>query len=575
MMLKILANQKEKIPPPIREGNVRNALPTQYSNVDSAVHMTFPESVKNDLANFEDSENKREMGSLKIRNLLPNHSIRGSAANSGSTIDSSRLGTPRMPPSVVNGMPYSFERLMEMGDALTKARRERTFPTTTTPTYNLQAVIDDYNDLQRLSTAREVESGIRDHAFRPNISCLYIEIQRRIQDRDITHGEVSADTNVHARLSGLANGTGAKMGIYDHTRNSVQSAFNHISLERESNIIDNVASRVTNGIRRTVEGQVIRGAYGVNEVNMPAVMSHVFGAIEDALRHGVGAQENRLDGRYNCVDGHIGEMSDFPNVRVDTIASHVHNSANGNVETSRLFNEILGSIGLSLMPPHDPLSQGPNPHNDGRVGGHLPDIATALDHLLYFIANPDTFHGAAVHSQEELDRIVANLIEVSPQSNAPAPAIEAAIASLQKKKLDEEMLGPELKGQCAICIEEVKVGDEVVVLLCKHWFHQECATLWLKQHNSCPVCRASIDGAAIENPQSADPSSPSRPTPTERWRINPRQRIEALLDSIRGLVTTYDRPRVPDGDSNIPLSRQPSTQHSPGFRTRSPSSRLG
>ncbi|KAI3326489.1 hypothetical protein HD806DRAFT_487433 [Xylariaceae sp. AK1471] len=561
MMPKVLANQKEKIPPPLRESNVRHALPTQYSNVDSAIYMTFPESVKNDLAIFEDSENEREMGSLKTKNLLPNHGFRGSAANSGSTMDSSRLGTPRMPPSVTNGMPYSSERLKEMGNTLAKARRERTFPATTTPAYNIQAVIDDYNDLQRLNAAREGESGIRDHPFRPDISRLYIEIERKIQDRDITHGEVSADTNGHTRLSGLANGTGAEMGMYDHTRSAVQSAFNHISLEGDNNIIDNVASRVTNEIRRTVEGQVIRGAYGVNEVNMPAVMGHVFGAIEDALRHGVSAQGNRLDGWYNCMDGQNGEMSDFPNVRVDTIASHVHNSANGSVETTRLFNEMLGSIGPSLMPPHNLLSQGPNPHNDGRAGGHPLNIATALDHLLAFIANPDTFHGAAVHSREELDRSVANLIEVSPQSNAPAPATEAAIASLQKKKLDEGMLGPELKSQCTICIDEVKVGDEVVVLPCKHWFHQECATLWLKQHNSCPVCRASIDGAAIENPQFTDPSSPSGPTPIDRRRTNTRQRIEALL--------------TPDGDSNIPLSRQLSTQHSPRFRTRSPFSRLG
>ncbi|KAI0801657.1 hypothetical protein GGR55DRAFT_667353 [Xylaria sp. FL0064] len=296
-----------------------------------------------------------------------------------------------MPPSVANGMPYSFERLVEMGDALTKARRERTFPTTVTPTYNIQAVIDDYNDLQRLNAARDAESRIRDHACRPDICRLYIEIQRKIQDRD---SEVSVNTNAHARHSGLPNSTSAEMGMYNHTRHSVQSAFNHPSLERDSNIIDHVASRVTNEIRRTVEGQVIRGAYGANEINMSAVMDHVFGAIEDALSHGVSAQANIV-------------------------------------------------------------------------------------------------RSAAVHSQE-LDRIVTNLIEASPQSNAPAPATEAAIASLQKKKPDEGMMGPELKAQCTICIDEVKVGDEVVVLPCKHWFHQDCATFWLRQHNSCPVCRAAI-----------------------------------------------------------------------------------
>ncbi|KAI0968783.1 hypothetical protein F4678DRAFT_185526 [Xylaria arbuscula] len=193
-------------------------------------------------------------------------------------------------------MPYSCERLLEMGDALAKARRERTFPTTDTPTYDLQAVIDDYSDLQRLNAAREPESDIRDHTLRPDNSYLYIEIQRRIQDRDVAYGEVFDDTNIHARLGGLVNGTGAGMGIYNHTRHSVQSAFNHSGRERDSNIVDNVASRVTNEIRRTVEGQVTRGAYGVNEINMSAVMDHAFGAIGDALSHSLGAQANRVRG---------------------------------------------------------------------------------------------------------------------------------------------------------------------------------------------------------------------------------------------------------------------------------------
>ncbi|KAI0968784.1 hypothetical protein F4678DRAFT_474205 [Xylaria arbuscula] len=82
------------------------------------------------------------------------------------------------------------------------------------------------------------------------------------------------------------------------------------------------------------------------------------------------------------------------------------------------------------------------------------------------------------------------------------------------------MLGPELKGQCTICIDEVKVGDEVVVLPCKHWFHQECATLWLKLYNSCPVCRAAINGEAVGSPHSEATNLPhaTRPRYGEQTR---------------------------------------------------------
>ncbi|KAI1304555.1 hypothetical protein F5Y03DRAFT_173384 [Xylaria venustula] len=252
----------------------------------------------------------------------------------------------------------------------------------------------------------------------------------------------------------------------------------------------------------------------------------------------------------------------------------------------RIFSEIL-AVG-SPMQRDDPLNRDPNQGNDedgtgaGRGAGRPIDIGTALNQLLASIVNPSVIQGDAVYSQEALDRIITNLMEANPQSNAPPPATENAIASLPKKKLNEEMLGPDLKGECTICIDEVKVGDEVVVLPCRHWFHEECASLWLKQHNSCPVCRAAIDGAAAgkprneaTGPQSSPPSaesSSSRATPSERRRTHLQQRREERLDSIRGLANpNQDRPHRRLRDSHSPPS--PSVQRSPRVRSPSPSNR--
>lgn len=259
------------------------------------------------------------------------------------------------------------------------------------------------------------------------------------------------------------------------------------------------------------------------------------------------------------------------------------------------FQRIFGEI-LALGPPmrrDDPIPRDPNPGNDGGGGGgggggdRPMDFATALNQLLASLVNPHAIHGDAVYSQEALDRIITNLMEANPQSNAPAPATENAIASLPKRKLDEEMLGPERKGECTICIDEVVVEDEVVVLPCKHWFHEECASLWLKQHNSCPVCRAAIDGAAAGKPrdettnspsnpsQATDPSSSSRSAAAERRRAELRQRGGERLDSIRGLATSspYDRPRDRLRDSLSPPPHDSLTQRSPRVRSPSPSSR--
>ncbi|KAK8002242.1 ankyrin repeat-containing domain protein [Apiospora arundinis] len=126
----------------------------------------------------------------------------------------------------------------------------------------------------------------------------------------------------------------------------------------------------------------------------------------------------------------------------------------------------------------------------GNVGMDLPAI---LHHLLLTVHNPNAVHGDVVHSLEALDRIITSLMEAYPQSNAAPPASNETISKLPRKKLDEEMLGREIKGKCTVCIDDVGLGDEVVVLPCKHWFHDGCVGLWLKEHNTCPICRASLD----------------------------------------------------------------------------------
>ncbi|KAI1497316.1 hypothetical protein F5X99DRAFT_413190 [Biscogniauxia marginata] len=255
----------------------------------------------------------------------------------------------------------------------------------------------------------------------------------------------------------------------------------------------------------------------------------------------------------------------------------------------RIFADILGGVGPPPLQRDEPQPQSPNRGNgdNGGIGGGRPgDLAAALNQLFASLLTPGAIHGDAVYSQEALDRIITNLMEANPQSNAPAPASEAAIATLPKKKLDEFMLGPELKGECTICIDDMKVGDEVVVLPCKHWFHEECVVLWLKEHNSCPVCRAPIDGNAagqsqpaadhdpsyLQHPQ-AESSAFSRPGASERRRSILRQRGEARLDSIRDLATPYERRQTPRRDSNSPPMHHASAQYSPRVRSPSPSSR--
>ena len=48
-------------------------------------------------------------------------------------------------------------------------------------------------------------------------------------------------------------------------------------------------------------------------------------------------------------------------------------------------------------------------------------------------------------------------------------------------------------GQCAVCLEDMDVHDACVQLPCNHQFHRACADTWLHRHDTCPLCRDSLN----------------------------------------------------------------------------------
>ncbi|KAL2825182.1 hypothetical protein BDW59DRAFT_75124 [Aspergillus cavernicola] len=124
--------------------------------------------------------------------------------------------------------------------------------------------------------------------------------------------------------------------------------------------------------------------------------------------------------------------------------------------------------------------------------------------LLSALLNIDR-NGDAVYSQEELDRVISQLVEQNGNRSAAPPASQDSIRSLPKKAADEEMLGSDGKAECSICMDSVKVGDEVTVLPCTHWFHPQCIEMWLHQHNTCPHCRRGVDSTTPPDATSTAP----------------------------------------------------------------------
>ncbi|KAF5008792.1 hypothetical protein FDECE_4947 [Fusarium decemcellulare] len=154
-------------------------------------------------------------------------------------------------------------------------------------------------------------------------------------------------------------------------------------------------------------------------------------------------------------------------------------------QRSRIFSDVMRDIG--------PPSEGNRQGDDGPGAGPPPGFARSLHDILSLLNPANAMAGDAVYSQEALDRIITGLMEANPQSNAAPPATEEALRNLERKPVDKEMLGPEGKAECTICIDEMKEGDMATFLPCKHWFHEDCVVLWLKEHNTCPICRTPIE----------------------------------------------------------------------------------
>ncbi|KAG0649131.1 putative RING finger [Hyphodiscus hymeniophilus] len=245
----------------------------------------------------------------------------------------------------------------------------------------------------------------------------------------------------------------------------------------------------------------------------------------------------------------------------------------------------------------------PGGAGDHEARGGMPAGLQALFGTLLNPANARA--GDAVYSQEALDQIISTLMEQHPSSNAPGPASPDAIAALPKKKLDETQLGPEGKGECSVCMDDVHIGDEVVMLPCNHWFHEICAGAWLGEHNTCPICRKGIEGNA---PAASSPSNSRRSSQTgQPWSSRPERlhrrsslgsrlsrentggRNEARLDSIRnagrltpteesgprrwqivgddftrGMPGSYSSPRRRDSEMSVENQRDSRRVHTSG-----------
>ena len=80
----------------------------------------------------------------------------------------------------------------------------------------------------------------------------------------------------------------------------------------------------------------------------------------------------------------------------------------------------------------------------------------------------------------------------STSSSAPNAATAGNTSSSSSSSAPTAAANDDAMRSCSICLEEYTRGDAVRTLPCLHCFHAPCVDHWLRDHNTCPVCKHSL-----------------------------------------------------------------------------------
>lgn len=123
---------------------------------------------------------------------------------------------------------------------------------------------------------------------------------------------------------------------------------------------------------------------------------------------------------------------------------------------------------------------------------------------------PDVI-GDYVFGEQAFDQVLSNLMDQAAQQRAPPPASPDVIAALPRQPYNPSDL-PDLQNQqenpshadtCTVCREAFGQNTTLVVLGCRHFFHEECIVSWLTLNGTCPVCRQEVGQKQEANPNEA------------------------------------------------------------------------
>ncbi|KAM7267324.1 hypothetical protein ACFE04_009490 [Oxalis oulophora] len=89
---------------------------------------------------------------------------------------------------------------------------------------------------------------------------------------------------------------------------------------------------------------------------------------------------------------------------------------------------------------------------------------------------------------EEYGTLFEQFDEINAAIRGRPPAAKDAVENLLEVTLTKEDVEKN-NNLCAVCKDEINVGEKAKQLPCAHRYHGECIVPWLGIRNTCPVCR--------------------------------------------------------------------------------------
>jgi E3 ubiquitin-protein ligase RNF115/126 len=157
-----------------------------------------------------------------------------------------------------------------------------------------------------------------------------------------------------------------------------------------------------------------------------------------------------------------------------------------NTNTNNQLNNVNENHPSNFQP-YEPISSSNN-RNDNTFRFFLNrrvrprTTSNLLDMILEYLA--------AQQYEENLEDIINQIMLNDPNKYGNPPASKDSVEKLEKCVIDKKKI-KEMGNEntCAVCKDEFECGQDCLSMPCQHYFHKECIIPWLKERNSCPVCR--------------------------------------------------------------------------------------